>query len=267
MADQTVASMTPATTPLNGAELLYGVQSAADRKLTSANILNQPTAAQINSISFDNTNHDVILTRDASNILAQRNGTSAQCYRCYNTYTDSSNFERGVFDWTTTANTLYFRSEAAGTGTVRNVVVRAGNGPFVQLFGGGGIVIDCGSGTFQLSVTGRSYYASNATFLTGTDNAVDLGRNDLQWKDLYLGGTAIFGLDTGISRAAPGIIAFGKGGIVGDASATIQAKTTAGAPTTTDVPASTWALIRDTTNNTTKVYYNNAGTLMSVALT
>src|SRR6516225_247726 len=41
MADQTVASMTAATTPLNGAELLYGVQSAADRKVTSANVLNQ----------------------------------------------------------------------------------------------------------------------------------------------------------------------------------------------------------------------------------
>jgi hypothetical protein len=71
--------------------------------------------------------------------------------------------------------------------------------------------------------------------------------------------------DTSISRNTAGVIAFGAGGT--DSNGTILAMTNAGAPTTANVPASTWALIRDTTNNTTKIYYNNAGTLMSVALT
>lgn len=71
--------------------------------------------------------------------------------------------------------------------------------------------------------------------------------------------------DTGTSRSAAGVIAFGNG-TQGDASAVILAKTKAGAPTTTDVPAGTWILIRDTTNGTTKMYYNNAGTLQTVAL-
>jgi hypothetical protein len=32
------------------------------------------------------------------------------------------------------------------------------------------------------------------------------------------------------------------------------------------VPAGTWALIRDTTDSTTKIYYNNAGALQVIAL-
>lgn len=72
--------------------------------------------------------------------------------------------------------------------------------------------------------------------------------------------------DTAFSRSAAGVIALGNGSAVGDASATIKAKTKAGAPTTSDVPAGAWILIRDTTNSTTKLYYNNAGTLQTVAL-
>jgi hypothetical protein len=71
--------------------------------------------------------------------------------------------------------------------------------------------------------------------------------------------------DVGVSRSASGVIAFGNGS-AGDGSATILAKTKAGAPIASDVPAGAWALIRDTTNATTKMYYNNAGTLQTVAL-
>lgn len=64
---------------------------------------------------------DVFLTRDAANILAQRNGTAAQAFRLYNTFTGASNYERGAFDWTTNANTLTIGTAAAGTGTNRDV--------------------------------------------------------------------------------------------------------------------------------------------------
>jgi len=46
----------------------------------------------------------------------------------------------------------------------------------------------------------------------------------------------------------------------------IIAGTKAGAPVAADIPSGTFAVIRDTTNSTTKLYYNNAGTLQSVAL-
>ena len=68
------------------------------------------------------------LYRDSDNKgLALRVGTSAQGYRVYNTFTDASNYERGVFDWTTTANTLTIGMQQAGTGAVRSIRVVAGN--------------------------------------------------------------------------------------------------------------------------------------------
>lgn len=48
---------------------------------------------------------------------------------------------------------------------------------------------------------------------------------------------------------------------------TSWAQTKNGAPTASDISQGAWALIRDETNATTKIYYNNAGTLQSVALT
>src|SRR5215831_7066782 len=86
------------------ASLLMDLQVATASKFNvdaSGNV----TASTINSgIGIGAT--DALIFRDAANILAQRNSTSAQCLRVYNTYTDASNYERGVFDWTTTANTL-----------------------------------------------------------------------------------------------------------------------------------------------------------------
>jgi hypothetical protein len=64
---------------------------------------------------------DVILARDAANILAQRNSTTAQELRVYNTYTDASNYELATLGWAT--NVLVLGSESAGTGSARAVSV------------------------------------------------------------------------------------------------------------------------------------------------
>lgn len=76
-----------------------------------------------NQWQMDNTNGDVNCFRDGAGILAQRSGTNAQTFRAYNTYTDASNYERGVFDWTTTANQFTIGTEAAGTGTGRRLTL------------------------------------------------------------------------------------------------------------------------------------------------
>jgi len=55
----------------------------------------------------------------AAGTLAQRNGTNAQTFRIYNTYTDGSNYERGFMRWS--SNVLEIGAEAAGTGTARNL--------------------------------------------------------------------------------------------------------------------------------------------------
>jgi hypothetical protein len=64
---------------------------------------------------------DTILTRDAANTLGQRNGVNAQTFNLYNTYTDASNYERGVFDFTSVANQLTIGTTKAGTGATRIV--------------------------------------------------------------------------------------------------------------------------------------------------
>ena len=68
---------------------------------------------------------DTILTRDAANTLAQRNGTNAQAFNIYNTYTDASNYERGIVGWS--SNFFDINSNAAGTGTARSIRIRAGS--------------------------------------------------------------------------------------------------------------------------------------------
>lgn len=68
---------------------------------------------------------DVTIARESANSLAQRNGTNAQSLAVYNTYTDASNYER--LRLYGTAGTNYtIASEAAGTGTVRDLVFSTG---------------------------------------------------------------------------------------------------------------------------------------------
>jgi hypothetical protein len=66
---------------------------------------------------------DVVLARDAAGTLAQRNGTNAQTFRVYNTFTDASNYERGFLRWS--SNVFEVGPEAAGTGTARPMRITA----------------------------------------------------------------------------------------------------------------------------------------------
>jgi hypothetical protein len=53
--------------------------------------------------------------------------TSPQVSHFYNTFTNAENYERFAIDWTSTANVLRLATEAAGTGTVRNIALMGGN--------------------------------------------------------------------------------------------------------------------------------------------
>lgn len=63
---------------------------------------------------------DVLLSRDAANALALRNGTAAQAFNVYNTYTDASNYERGFIRYA--SNIFDIGHEAAGAGTADRIV-------------------------------------------------------------------------------------------------------------------------------------------------
>lgn len=58
---------------------------------------------------------DLLLFRDAAGTLAQRNGTNAQTFRVYRSYTDASNYSRWTVKWNT--STAILHAEGAGTGT------------------------------------------------------------------------------------------------------------------------------------------------------
>lgn len=79
------------------------------------------------------TTSSYLAADEAANTLALRNGTNAQAFRLYNTYTDASNYERGFIRYS--SNRLDIGHEAAGTGT-QNRVIRILSGNGTQLFFG-----------------------------------------------------------------------------------------------------------------------------------
>lgn len=66
--------------------------------------------------------NDCILIRDAANVMAVRNGTNAQTFRLYRTYTDASNYERLGFIATRTTR-FAIAAENAGTGAARSLEI------------------------------------------------------------------------------------------------------------------------------------------------
>jgi hypothetical protein len=69
------------------------------------------------------TGVDVLLARDAAGTLAQRNGTNAQTFNIYNTFTSTTNHERGFLRWS--SNVLQIGTEKAGTGSARALELQA----------------------------------------------------------------------------------------------------------------------------------------------
>lgn len=139
---------------------------------------------------------DTALYRDAAATFAMRNGTTATALRVYNTYTDASNYERGVFDWGTTANTLTIGVQAAGTGTAaRNINFVTGGSTFMTITGSSGLVTVAqaflaGAGSFYCSPSTYNARMYNAGQFAWTNNAnANLGTED-----------------TGLARSAAGII-------------------------------------------------------------
>lgn len=99
---------------------------------------------------------DTYLYRDAAGILAQRNGTNAQTFRVYNTFTDAANYERGMFAWN--ANALEVGTEKAGTGTARDVAIKPANELYLWA-----------AGFSRWRITGFGHFVSSG------DNLNDIG--------------------------------------------------------------------------------------------
>ena len=118
---------------------------------------------------------DIILARDAANILAQRNSTNAQAFRVYNTFTDASNYERLEMSWG--SNIISIGPTAAGTGAVRSMQFSSG-----------------GTGRWTLNTSGH--------LLSNADNTYDIGASGANRpRNLFLGGLLNLG---GVSLSSTG---------------------------------------------------------------
>lgn len=125
-----------------------------------------------------------IMVGEDANVLALRSGLSAQSFRLYNTYTDSSNYERAVFDWTSISNILTIGSKSVGTGIQRVINFDASQYAFLV------------NSVNSLRLTGSALVSS-------TNGVISLGSNTLGYKQFYVDytNTATLGAVT-INKAA-----------------------------------------------------------------
>lgn len=91
--------------------------------ITNGNLLLSNSFARIDGPAARfGASDDVAIGRDgaAETLALGRQNTTANALRVYNTWTSATNFERGIFDWRTTANTLLIGTEkGSGGGTAR----------------------------------------------------------------------------------------------------------------------------------------------------
>ena len=109
---------------------------------------------------------------ESIDILALRNGAlNPQSFYVYNAFTNSTNYERGVFDWTTTPNTLTIGTQNAGTGAARNIILASGGIGYLGL-GGGELVIQ---NSVALFFTTSSAVSGDTSISRGVAGVIQFG--------------------------------------------------------------------------------------------
>jgi|688.fasta_scaffold311317_3 hypothetical protein len=102
-----------------------------------------------------------------SNVLEVRNSTNAQAFRVYNTFTDASNYERGVLSWA--GNALTLGVQKAGTGSFRQVNVV---GSIIQ---------------FNISDFDVWRFDGGGQFIPNANNGNDIGSANNRVRNFYAG--------------------------------------------------------------------------------
>jgi hypothetical protein len=118
---------------------------------------------------------DLSLFRDAADTLAQRRGTTAQEFRLYNTFTNASNHERGVFKWA--SNVLQIGTEKAGTGSARALELQTDGVTRLTLGAAGDITANgfvIGATSITPTSGNRNYETANGNGLVGVTSGAAL---------------------------------------------------------------------------------------------
>jgi hypothetical protein len=153
-----------------GSATFSGVITATSGVAVGANVLINTNSGQL----YFGAALDVILSRDAANTLALRNGTAAQTFNIYDTYTDASNYRRASMYWS--GGAFYIDNDVnAGTGITNATLYVKTRGNLNLVAGAGGYdVITNGNG-------GGSLYPG------GTTNTTGFGRSDRTWSNGFFG--------------------------------------------------------------------------------
>lgn len=194
----TVPSLTLGATAItaSGTEInrLVGVTSGVQTQLDAKAPIAAPsftTSIQSPIVYVGGT--DVVLARDAANVLAQRNGVNAQFFRLYREYTDASNYGR----LSISASSASILFEAAGTGgsTTLSIGTSTANSLFFIT-----------GGSARWSVSGGGVFAPQVT------NTYDIGSSSTRVRTGYFGTSVQIGtaadstLPLYVSAAAVGAI-------------------------------------------------------------
>lgn len=199
---------------------------------------------------------DTLLHRDAANVFAMKNSTNAQEFRVYGT--------------TTGPKYSYWSCSSASA------------------------TLGCNVNTMELHLGGSAGAVySDVIFAPGSDAAHDLGGSSVRWRDGFFSSSVRVG--TNPATAGHFRMSYGDGvqsrnqansgnlllayastvnavtdilllGVSGTAGVIAKARSGGAAPTTSDLASGEWCVWRDTGGGTTKLYYNNAGAIQSVAL-
>jgi len=149
---------------------------------------------------------DLKIYRDATNTLAQRNGTNSQTFRAYNTYTDASNFERASIGFsrpTTTSFTGYISNGVSGTtGTILNVTAVA-SGVITS-----GETLSAGASGSITGLIGNASFTGYISTVSGTPGGAGTA---LTTSAVTNGTIAIGQIITGTGISANTIIVSGSG--------------------------------------------------------